>query len=60
MSKSAAYIMKHACGRRFLDVGPTITALIQELTGGQFVQANTFLLAGIKGGGGLPDPSSAS
>jgi MFS family permease len=30
---------------------PTITALIQELTPeGQFVQANTFLLAGIQGG----------
>ena len=30
---------------------PTITALVQELTPeGQFVQANTFLLAGIQGG----------
>ena len=30
---------------------PTITALIQELTPeGQFVQSNTFLLAGVQGG----------
>ena len=30
---------------------PTITALIQELTPeGQFIQSNTFLLAGVQGG----------
>src|ERR1700731_3811118 len=45
------YLMAVIVAAGFWMFWPTITALIQELTpDGQFVQANTFLLAGIQGG----------
>src|ERR1700704_1451720 len=45
------YLMNTVVAAGFWMFWPTITALIQELTPeGQFVQANTFLLAGIQGG----------
>jgi MFS family permease len=45
------YLMNTLVAAGFWMFWPTITALIQELTPeGQFVQANTFLLAGIQGG----------
>src|SRR5713101_754205 len=45
------YLMNTLVSAGFWMFWPTITALIQELTPeGQFVQANTFLLAGIQGG----------
>src|SRR6202047_5233104 len=45
------YVMNTLVAAGFWMFWPTITALIQELTPeGQFVQANTFLLAGIQGG----------
>jgi DHA3 family macrolide efflux protein-like MFS transporter len=45
------YLMNTLVAAGFWMFWPTITALIQELTPeGQFVEANTFLLAGIQGG----------
>src|SRR5207248_11748487 len=45
------YLMNMLVAAGFWMFWPTITALIQELTPeGEFVQANTFLLAGIQGG----------
>src|ERR1700681_1256250 len=45
------YLMNTLVAAGFWMFWPTIPALIQELTPeGQFVQANTFLLAGIQGG----------
>src|SRR3984885_3366043 len=45
------YFMKTLVPAGFWMFWPTITALIQELTPeGEFVQSNTFLLAGIQGG----------
>src|ERR1700729_2474939 len=45
------YLMNTLVAAGFWMFWPTITALIQELTPeGQFVQANTFLMAGIQGG----------
>src|ERR1700724_886522 len=45
------YLMNTLVAAGFWMFWPTITALIQELTPeGQFVQANTFLLAGVQGG----------
>src|SRR6202163_3870424 len=46
------YVMNTLVAAGFWMFWPTITALIQELTPGEeFVDANTFLLAGIQGGG---------
>ncbi len=45
------YLMNTLVAAGFWMFWPTITALIQELTPeGQFVQSNTFLLAGVQGG----------
>jgi len=45
------YVMNTLVAAGFWMFWPTITALIQELTPeGQFVQSNTFLLAGVQGG----------
>ena len=45
------YLMNTLVAAGFWMFWPTITALIQELTPeGQFMEANTFLLAGIQGG----------
>src|ERR1700686_5433433 len=45
------YLMNTLVAAGFWMFLPTITALIQELTPeGQFVQSNTFLLAGVQGG----------
>jgi MFS family permease len=45
------YLMNTLVAAGFWMFWPTITALIQELTPeGQFMQANTFLLAGVQGG----------
>src|SRR5215472_4847698 len=45
------YLMNTLVAAGFWMFWPTVTALIQELTPeGQFVQANTFLLAGVQGG----------
>ncbi len=45
------YLMNTLVAAGFWMFWPTITALIQELTpAGQFVQSNTFLLAGVQGG----------
>jgi len=45
------YLMNTMVAAGFWMFWPTITALIQELTPGEeFVQANTFLLAGVQGG----------
>src|SRR6478672_9624840 len=45
------YLMNMLVAAGFWMFWPTITALIQELTPeGEFVQANTFLLAGVQGG----------
>lgn len=45
------YLMNTLVAAGFWMFWPTITALIQELTPeGEFVKANTFLLAGIQGG----------
>jgi MFS family permease len=45
------YLMNMLVAAGFWMFWPTVTALIQELTPeGQFVEANTFLLAGIQGG----------
>ncbi len=45
------YLMNMLVSAGFWMFWPTITALIQELTPqGEFVQSNTFLLAGIQGG----------
>ena len=45
------YAMNTLVAAGFWMFWPTITALIQELTPeGEFIQANTFLLAGIQGG----------
>jgi MFS family permease len=45
------YLMNTFVAAGFWMFWPTITALIQELTPeGQFVQSNTFLLAGVQGG----------
>src|SRR5947209_7859216 len=45
------YLMNTLVAAGFWMFWPTITALIQELTpDSQFVQSNTFLLAGIQGG----------
>src|SRR5437879_10984527 len=45
------YLMNTLVAAGFCMFWPTITALIQELTPeGEFVHANTFLLAGIQGG----------
>src|SRR6201987_5542128 len=45
------YLMNTLVAAGFWMFWPTITALIQELAPeGQFVQSNTFLLAGIQGG----------
>jgi len=45
------YVMNMLVAAGFWMFWPTITALIQELTPGEeFVQANTFLLAGVQGG----------
>src|SRR3981189_283680 len=45
------YLMNALVAAGFWMFWPAITALIQELTpDGEFVQANTFLLAGIQGG----------
>src|SRR6202161_1949500 len=46
------YLMNTLVAAGFWMFWPTITALIQELTPeGEFVQSNTFLLAGVQGGG---------
>lgn len=45
------YLMNTLVAAGFWMFWPTITALVQELTpDGQFVQSNTFLLAGVQGG----------
>ena len=45
------YLMNTLVAAGFWVFWPTVTALIQELTPeGQFMQANTFLLAGVQGG----------
>src|SRR6202171_851028 len=45
------YMMNTLVAAGFWLVWPTITALIQELTPeGEFLQSNTFLLAGVQGG----------
>ncbi len=45
------YVMNTLVSAGFWMFWPTITALIQELTPeGQFVHANTFLMAGVQGG----------
>jgi len=45
------YLMNTLVAAGFWMFWPTITALIQELTpGDEFVQSNTFLLAGVQGG----------
>jgi MFS family permease len=45
------YLMNTLVAAGFWMFWPTITALIQELTPeGQFVQSNTFLMAGVQGG----------
>src|SRR5438445_4117705 len=45
------YLMNMLVAAGFWMFWPTITALIQELTPeGEFLQANTFLLAGVQGG----------
>ena len=45
------YLMNTLVAAGFWMFWPTITALIQELTAqGQFVQSNTFLMAGVQGG----------
>src|SRR5258708_358765 len=45
------YLMNPLVAAGFWMFWPTITALIQELTPeGEFVQSNTFLLAGVQGG----------
>jgi MFS family permease len=45
------YLMNTLVSAGFWMFWPTITALVQELTPeGQFVQSNTFLLAGVQGG----------
>ena len=45
------YLMNTLVAAGFWMLWPTITALIQELTPeGQFMQSNTFLLAGVQGG----------
>jgi DHA3 family macrolide efflux protein-like MFS transporter len=45
------YAMNTLVAAGFWMFWPTVTALIQELTpGGEFVHANTFLLAGVQGG----------
>lgn len=45
------YLMNTLVAAGFWMFWPTITALIQELTpDGQFVQSNSFLLAGVQGG----------
>src|SRR6516164_7439592 len=45
------YLMNMLVAAGFWMFWPTITALIQELTpDGEFVAANTFLLAGVQGG----------
>jgi len=45
------YLMNTLVAAGFWVFWPTITALVQELTPeGQFVQSNTFLLAGVQGG----------
>jgi MFS family permease len=45
------YLMNTLVAAGFWMFWPTITALIQELTPeGEFIKANTFLLAGIQGG----------
>src|SRR5579862_7478578 len=45
------YLMNTLVAGGFWMFWPTITALIQELTPeGEFVQSNTFLLAGVQGG----------
>ena len=45
------YLMNTLVAAGFWMFWPTITALVQELTPeGEFVQANTFLLAGVQGG----------
>jgi DHA3 family macrolide efflux protein-like MFS transporter len=45
------YVMNTMVAAGFWMFWPTVTALIQELTPeGQFVQSNTFLLAGVQGG----------
>jgi MFS family permease len=45
------YLMNTLVAAGFWMFWPTITALIQELTPeGQFIQSNTFLLAGVQGG----------
>src|ERR1700690_570265 len=45
------YLMNTLVAAGFWMFWPTLTALIQELTPeGQFVQSNTFLLAGVQGG----------
>src|SRR2546430_4378313 len=48
------YLMNMLVAAGFWMFWPTITALIQELTPDEeFVHANTFLLAGVQGGGGI-------
>ena len=55
------YLMNTLVAAGFWMFWPTITALIQELTPeGQFVEANTFLLAGIQGGWLMAGRSLAS
>ena len=45
------YVMNTLVATGFWMFWPTVTALIQELTPeGQFVQSNTFLMAGVQGG----------
>jgi MFS family permease len=45
------YLMNMLVAAGFWMFWPTITALIQELTPGEeFIDANTFLLAGVQGG----------
>ena len=45
------YLMNTLVAAGFWMFWPTITALVQELTPeGQFVQSNTFLMAGVQGG----------
>ena len=45
------YVMNTLVSAGFWMFWPTVTALIQELTPeGQFVQSNTFLMAGVQGG----------
>ncbi|HUO17390.1 MAG TPA: MFS transporter [Verrucomicrobiae bacterium] len=45
------YLMNTLVAAGFWMFWPTVTALIQELTPtGQFVQSNTFLMAGVQGG----------